>query len=166
MPSHDTNHLQYYNQIINQDTYFTTPPQQKPITNTETNRSTLHPLASQPIRPSIPPGSQPRDMTHLDLDPVYPFSPGTNTTSKPPYTYHFRSFPSPQGIWSTRKDTEKISMAPALRMTRIIKEKLVFFFPSFSLFTFTFLKSWNLLILFQFSFSHSHHQVFFSIIPV
>ena len=33
----------------------------------------------------------------------------------------------PSGIWSIWNDTEKISMAPALRMTRSIKEKLPIF---------------------------------------
>jgi len=37
----------------------------------------------------------------------------------------------PQGIWSNREDTEKISMAPALRMTRSIIERLRFFFVFF-----------------------------------
>ena len=35
--------------------------------------------------------------------------------------------PSPSGIWSIYNDTEKISLAPALRMTRSIKEKLKIF---------------------------------------
>ena len=37
------------------------------------------------------------------------------------------NFISPSGIWSIWNDTEKISMAPALRMTRSIKEMLPFF---------------------------------------
>ena len=43
----------------------------------------------------------------------------------------------PSGIWSIWNDTEKISMAPALRMTRSIKEKQ----PFFCIFSTFFIKS-------------------------